>query len=178
MGDRLGTRSAYGPVPRIGTLVPLGAFWSTSAPAASIRRPASVIRIQGARSQPVRARSVVGVANPTRTRLFSISTENPHASSATSALPLSPAAANASSARRHLGLSGILFIAKLPGPALWCGLGIIAGRLSSKTLVLQLSSNARALLDRQAVSLHFSTASVTERWSKGEPAPSSTARPR
>ena len=71
------------------------------------RRPASVICIQGARCPFVRTRSIDGVASPTRTRLFSISAENPLTISAVSALPLSPASASISSARRHWGLRGI-----------------------------------------------------------------------
>ena len=75
----------------------------------STRRPASVIRVQAAGWPPARTASIVGVASPTRTRLFSISAENPRAISTASAMPFSPASASISSAPRHSGLSGTLF---------------------------------------------------------------------
>ncbi len=69
--------------------------------------PVSVIRNQAR----FPTRSVVGVANPTRTKLCSISAEKSHAIRSASAMPPCSASANISSARRHLGLSGILSIA-------------------------------------------------------------------
>ena len=69
--------------------------------AAGICHPASVIRIQDC--PPIRTRSVIGVASPTHTRLFSISAENPRALSTASALPLSPAMIGVSCAPDHHG---------------------------------------------------------------------------
>jgi hypothetical protein len=45
--------------------------------------------------------AAVGIANPTCTKLSSVSAENPLASSAALGTPRSPAPANISNARRH-----------------------------------------------------------------------------
>jgi hypothetical protein len=59
--------------------------------------PASVIRNESGCS----SMAAVGVANPTCTKLSSVSAENPLASSAALGTPRSPALANISNARRH-----------------------------------------------------------------------------